>query len=372
MEKYKELMLSPWKKKQAAMLHYFVSEEYLIQLHKMVTQLLDGDIEPLLAIAKEQGRDALLRSAVWGDRNTSLNWANHAWPMLKDLQASLAKQIILRRSEIFSQTSVYHCIRGMSEYSLDWTTPGEAELIQCALDNIYGYASRLDDTVKFSENRWNDFRFAYHYSKFLLAKKSIPVFTVRQDVRGISGKIPEKTGIYISADDPHASLQFVWTKDGGASLRQANTFNDIGRAALRQVGRNDLWFNERKMLDFAMGPEYRGQFIDSVMSSGIPSAKLAPSAVARSAFTKRPCEWLLVDVVPGEFEDLLSLDADDKIPEPLRRPAIQAGKSCSETGFYFSPAIPTSRQLMNAGQVFPGVSTQYGYVYWQWDENQDS
>src|SRR4051812_26802403 len=101
MENKKQLVLNSWKKKQAAMLHYFVSQEYLMQLHNLLSKLLDGNIDPLLAIAKAQGRDALLTNPVWGDRSTSANWANHAWPMLKDLQASLAKKIALRASEIF-------------------------------------------------------------------------------------------------------------------------------------------------------------------------------------------------------------------------------------------------------------------------------
>jgi hypothetical protein len=371
LENKKELVLSPWKKKQAAMLHYFVSQDYLIELHNMVSQLLNGNIEPLLVLAKAQGRDPLLTNAVWGTRNTSINWSNHAWPMLKDLQAFLAKGITLRSSEIFGKTSVYHCIRGMSEYSLDWATPGEEDLIRSSLDIIYRFASRLDDSVTLFENRVDDFYFAYCYGEFSVQHKRIPKFTVNPNIRGLTGELPPKMGIYICADDPNASLQFVWTRNGGAQLRKANTFNEIGLAALRYVGRRDLWFDKKKMLDFAMASAYRAQFMDSVMSSGKPLAKLAPSAVARSAFTKRSCEWLLLDVVPGEFEDLASLDANDENPETLLRAAIPAGKTCPETGFYFSPAIPTSRQLMSAGQIFPGVSTQYGNVYWQWDENQD-
>lgn len=310
-----KIYLSSWHKKQAAMLHYFVSQDYLIQLHAMVGQLLSGNIEPFLAIAKAQGRDALLTNAVWGARNTSNIWSNHAWPMLKDLQAYLAARIALRPSGIFGQSSVYHCIRGINEYSMDWTTPGEEELIRSSIDIIYSFASRLDDSVTLSENRLNDFYFAYYYKEFSLTHKRIPKFTVCPNIRSVTGELPTKTGIYMSTDDPNASLQFVWTKDGGAQLRKANTFNDIGLAALRQVGRYDLWFDEKKMLDFAMDPAYRSQFIDSILISGNLSLDLAPSAVARSAFTKRPCEWVLVDAVTDEFEDLASIDASDEKPE---------------------------------------------------------
>lgn len=172
--------------------------------------------------------------------------------MLKDLQDFLAKRITLRSSEIFGKTSVYHCVRGMSEYSLDWSTPGEEDLIRSSLDIIYRFASRLDDSVTLFENRVDNFYFAYCYEEFSVLHKRIPKFTVNPNIRGLTGELSPKTGICICADDPNASLQFVWTTNGGAQLRKSNTFNEIGLAALRYVGRNDHWF-EGKNAQFCDG-----------------------------------------------------------------------------------------------------------------------
>jgi len=370
MGKHSQSQLTAWQKKQAGMLHYFVSEEYLRELHRIVTQLVDGHIDPLLETVKAQGRDALLIDAVWGDRNTSMNWSNHAWPMLKDLQSSIAKQIVLRRSKRFSTTEVYYYFRGMSEYSIDWTTPGEENLIKNSMEIISRFAYGHDECVDKFTNELDDFICSVNYAEFLKLQKKIPKFLVRPAIRGVTGKIPPQTGIYMSVDDPYAALQFVWTADKGAPLRVANTFNEIGMDALRQVGRQDIWLNAAKMYEFAISPKYRDRFLPSLMIGESPDPRLASSAVARSAFKTRPCEWVLVDIVPGEFEDLASLALDDE-PRQLDRTAVRGGTPCPETGFYFSPAAPNSRRLFNIGDTLPSLSFQYGDTYWQWDSKQD-
>lgn len=361
--------LTSWQKKQAGMLRYFVSTDYLRELHRLVTQLVDGNIDQLLETAKAQGRDALLIDEVWGDRNTSMNWSNHAWPMLKDLQKSIAQQIALRPFDRFSETSVYYYFRGMSEYSLDWTTPAEEELIKKSMEIISTFASRHDRCIEQFPNRLNDFIFSITYPEFLLMQRRLPKFMVRSNIRGTTGKLPPQTGIYMCADDPNAALQFAWTTERGGPLRVANTFNKIGLDVLKQVGRKDLWLNDAKMYEFAISPKYRDRFLPSLVIDKLPYPMLAPSAIARSAFTRRACEWVLVDIVPGEFEDLASLSLDDE-PQTVDRPAIPGGAPCPETGFYFSPAAPDSRRLYNIGDPFPSLTSQYGIAYWQWSDKQ--
>jgi hypothetical protein len=370
MEKESQDQLPSWQKKQAGMLHYFTSEEYLRQLHRLVTQLVDGNIDPLLETVKAQGRDALLIDAVWGDRNTAMNWSNHAWPMLKDLQVSIAKQVALRSANRFSVTAVNYYFRGMSEYSMDWATPGEEELIKNAMEMISRFAYRHDRCVEKSPNRLDDFICSVTYPEFSKLQSRIPKFIVRPHIRGTTGEIPPQTGIYICVDDPHAALQFVWTADKGAPLRVANTFNEIGLDAFRQVGRQDLWLNDAKMYAFAISPKYRDRFLPSLMIGSAPEPRLASSAVARSAFKTRSCEWVLVDIVPGEFEDLASLPREDE-PHQASRTAVQGGTPCPETGFYFSPSTPGSRSLFNIGEMLPSLPSQYGVTYWQWDDRQD-
>lgn len=78
--------LNSWNEAQAAMLYKFASVEHIKGLHRLVTQLIDGEIDPLLVLTKEQNRDIFFVDERWGARNTSANWSTNAWPFLKDLQ----------------------------------------------------------------------------------------------------------------------------------------------------------------------------------------------------------------------------------------------------------------------------------------------
>lgn len=362
--------LTTWHKKQAAMLYHFTSLDYLKTLHRMVSDLINGVVDPLLEVAKAQNRDQVLVSKVWGNRNTSANWENHAWPFLKDLQTSLAKDIALRAAQGFRITAVNECLRGVEEYSLNWAAPSEEQMIRLALGAISTYAGEYDDTLEKYENRWTDFTFAYSYPAFASFHRQIPQFVIRGDVRGETGRVPPRTGVYISPDDPHATLQFAWTENGGAELREANTFNEIGLAALAAVGRASLWFDEGKMYDFATSKPYAARFHDSVFMHGEPYPALAPSAVARSAFTKRSCDWLLVELVPNEFVALDSLVEADQTSEIITR-RIAGGERCLAAGFYLTPSAPNSRRFFAAGETVPRLDSPYGTTYWQWDANQD-
>jgi hypothetical protein len=166
-------------------------------------------------------------------------------------------------------------------------------------------------------------------------------------------------------------LQFAWTPDGGAELRHANTFNEIGLAALSAVGRTALWFDEQKMYDFATSSRHAASFHDSVFLDGEPYASLAPSTVALSAFAKRPCKWALVELVSGQFEELNSLVEEDAKPGIITR-RIAGGEGCLDAGFYFSPSDPNSRRFFASGETTPKVDSPYGTTYWQWDTNQEA
>lgn len=362
--------LTTWQKKQAAMLYFFSAPPYLMKLHRMVSDMMTGMVDPLLDMAKSQNRDKLLTSKAWGDRNTSQNWANNAWPFLKDLQVSLAQDIALRASNRFRVTSVNESLRGLYEFSLDWTTPGEERMIKLALSTISEYASQYDDTVTAHQNRWDDYCFAYSYPAFKTAQQDIPKFAVSNNVVGVTGQVPPQTGVYICQDDPHASLQFAWTENGGIKLRVANTFNEIGLAALAAVGREALWFDERKMLDFAMSKAYAPVFHNHIFLDGEPCPALAPSAVARAAFTTRPCKWTLVELLPGQFENLDTL-AEAEPVAAFGTNRLAGGERCVEPGFYFTPSAPNSRRFFSQGEIVPALDSAYGITYWQRDSSQN-
>ncbi|MGX4643418.1 hypothetical protein [Massilia sp. SYSU DXS3249] len=363
------ICLTQWRKAQAVMLYHFTSVEYLAVLHKMVGDLIAGFVEPLLKTAETQGRDRVLMSKIWGERNLSKNWENNAWPFLKDLQASLAVDIALRTSGKYRSTAVNESLRGVAEYSTEWATPGEEKLLNLALATISEYAAPHDKSVDKYQNKWNDYRFAYVYPAFISLMLKAPRLQIRGDVIASTGEIPPETGVYVALDDPHASLQFVWKGADAAKLRAANTFNEIGLAALRTVGREALWFDEKKMFAFATSSPYATVFKDSVFLYDEPYPSLAPAAVARQAFSSCSSRWALVEIVPGEFEDLSALFAKDEVIATMNR-RVPGGSVCDLAGYYFSPAHPGSRRFLQLGEIAPKDESEYGSTYWQWDENQ--
>ena len=338
------IRLTPWQKAQAAMLYHFTSVDYLKGLHKLIGELISGLVGPLLETARTQGRDKVLVSEVWGDRNTARNWEYNAWPFLNDLQISLAKDIALRTSEKFRRTAVNESLRGVAEYSMDWATPDEERILQLATATISEYASQYDDAVNPYQNRWDDYCFAYVYPTFARQMLRMPKFEVRPDFSVLAGELPQRTGVYVALDDPHASLQFVWSGSDGVKLRMANTFNEIGLAALAAVGRKSLWLNDEKMFAFATSEPYAKLFHDSVYLGDEPYPSLAPSAVARSAFTEKPCRWALVDIVPNEFEEL-DTSAETDTTQAQIPDRVASGDRFVQSGYYFAPAAPGSRRF---------------------------
>lgn len=361
--------LTPWQRAQAAMLYHFTSVDYLKGLHKLVSELISGFVDPLLETAKVQGRDKVLVSQVWGDRNTSQNWENNAWPFLRDLQISLARDISLRAAGKFRRTSVNESLRGVAEYSTDWTTPGEERILKLALATISEYAGQYDDSVNVHENRWDDYCFAYAFPAFARLKLRTPKFEVRKEFSADTGEVPEQTGVYVALDDPNASLQFVWSGAEGIKLRLANTFNEIGLAALSSVGRQSLWFDEEKMFAFATAEPYSKQFRDLVYSCDEPCPALAPSAVARSAFVSKPCRWALVDIVPDEFEEI-DLSAEAEVAQTAVPGRVEAGDGVVFDGYYITPSAPGVRHFFSSGDLAPALDSSYGKTIWQRDVDQ--
>jgi hypothetical protein len=365
--------LTTWQKTQAAMLYHFASLDYLKGLHRMVSQLMNGVVDPLLDLAKAQNRDSVLVDARWGTRDTSANWASNAWPFLKDFQQSLAKDIAGRAFERYKITGTNQCLRGIDEYSMQWTTPEEEERFNEAVRAIERYAGKIDDTLDdYHNSRWSDFGFAYDYKEFAAQFLQIPKFHIRTDVQAETGKTPPRTGVYVAQDDPHAALQFAWTGGGGGKLRPSSTFNELGLRALNVVGRKDLWFNEDKMFAFVQAnindPALRN---DSCFRHS-QSPELAPSLVARNAFTERPCKWYFVEMINGESEDIGIVSNSDIPAMPTQnRLRVEGGQPCPQAGYWFTPAQVNSRRHFKEGEKMPIAGSDYGDTIWQWDPNQD-
>lgn len=362
--------LTAWQSKQAAMFHYITSLEYLQNLHKLVTDFIDGVVDPLLDLANLQGRDAYLADERWGTRRTSQNWANNAWPVLKDLQNSIAMRIAERGNDTYRRPGVAEYMRGVEQFSLEWTTPDEEEDFNRGLETISSVGGWLDDTLANEAlSRWNDFDISYHYSTFAAMKPTIARYGVRMDVFAETGQVPPVTGVYVALDDPNATLQFAYSENGGRELRVANTFNAVGLDALDFVGRRALWLDHNKMFDFATSKKYAARFHDDIFIQNELEPTLARVAVKRAGLTTRRARWYLVEALAGEFEDANYTDTGAKaVANESHR--IVGGEICATAGYYFTPAASNSRRYFSAGEPTPRLDTEYGQTIWQWDLHQ--
>lgn len=352
------------------MLYKYTSLAYLKQLHTVVTQAIDGVIDPLLDFATAQGRDKVLVSPQWGTRNTSQNWANNAWPMLKDLQASIAKDIAMRAFGNYKVTATDEKLRGAEQFSMQWLTAEEESQYNQAIAVINRYSSKIDRT--FSPEplpRWNDFIFSRCFAEFKIESPLVQKFRIRDDIAVKTGNAAPRTGVYMAADMPEAALQFAVAGNGGFKLKEASTFNDIGWDALTRVGREKLWLDDAAMLDFATKSRHATLFTDRIRISGAVDAELAPSAVARHSFTTKPAIWYFVEEIPDEFEPVdLPLQSTEASSPSLRQ---AGGELCGVAGFYFSPARENSRRYFKVGEVLPRFEAHYGATIWQLDPRQD-
>lgn len=360
-------ILSPTHKRQGTLLNHFTSLSYLIDLKKDLNELITF-ANNLLDIARQQDRDRHLRSQQWGDRNTSSNWGNNAWAYLIDFQQSLARKIAARSFEEYAITASTHYARGMSEYSMDWMTVGEQEQFDKMFQALQRKAEKIDLTTDRTgpAPRWNDSSLTKTWITHFPGRVDVPKFRVREDIRARTGEVPPRTGLYVCREDPNATLQFAWNGGRPGPLLCASTFNDLGLAALDNVGRADLWVDGKKMLKFLQANLNNAELQADWFFSSSQTEQLAGSLVALHSFTEREGTWHFVEMCEGEFE---TIDAD-AVSVAGPSPRFEAGQTCNHPGYYFTPARADSRQFFNTGDNFPRIDAQYGASIWQWDEDQ--
>lgn len=360
--------LDTWQKKQATLLYMFASHDYLKELYQRVHQLQDY-ADALLNKSLVEGRDQFLRDAKWGDRNTSENWSNNAWAFLADFGLSLTRDLADRQSQIYRITGANQCSRAMSEFSMEWTTPAEQKKFDDMFESISNYAGYIDSTMdKFHRaGRWNDFRLSIAWAKHSSLFSKLPIFKVHEDIEGETGKIPPKTGVYISTGHPNATLQFAWNGDEHGKLRECAIFNRLGESALATVGRSKLWLDGDAMLKFVLDNQNSPELREDSYFAKSHTPVLAPSLVGRNAFTSAPSKWCYIELLPDEFEPIAA-EADQFEHEERR---LEAGQRCEVSGFYFTPASPGSRRYIRQGDILPKLDSSYGDTIWQWDQRQE-
>lgn len=368
----RDINLTSWQKKQAALLYHFSSLKYLQGLRDRVNRI-KSFAEGRINQSRVEGRDRFLHSKQWGDRDTTENWSNNAWQFLADFQQSVTEAISDHSLNSFNVTGTHQCARGLSEYSMQWATVQEEEQFDAMFAELSNYARNIDTTMQksYQVSWWSDFGFTLAWVRHASELKIIPKFRAVPDIISDTGHIPSRTGVYIAVDDPNASLQFAWNGSHGGEIMPSSTFNDLGFAALTAVGRSKLWVDEAAMRDFVWGNLSNPDFASDEYANSSLSLALAPSVVARYAFKARPTRWCLVEIVEGEFE---SVEEEIEPHWPSQSPAKQrfcAGDQCQSAGYYFTPARLDSRRWFAHGEAFPEVGSSYGQTIWQWDTRQD-
>ena len=360
--------LTSWQKKQAALLYFFSSYNYLEGLYERVHQL-QGFADGILDKRRIEGRDRFLRDARWGDRDTSENWANNAWSFLRVFGLSTMKAMADRQSQIYRITGANQCARGMAEFSMQWTTIDEQKKFDEMLESVTWYAMYIDKTMDTSHRagRWDDFGLTMTWARHSAQFVKCPKFNVREDIVTETRKIPPRTGVYLPIDHLDGCLQFAWNGNEYGKLRECSIFNSLGKHALSTVGRSKLWVNEDAMLDFVKNNPHSPELLGDFYFAKSHTPELAPSLVARNAFTSAPSKWCYVELIEGEFEEL-GAEPDQSTSIAQR---YESGDSCKIKGFYFTPASLESRRYFKAGETFPDMNSTFGKTIWQWDERQE-
>ena len=371
------LELNPWHKRQATLLHYFTSIDYLMALLPLVNEWIAYTDQVL---TERSPLDAVgLGQANWAPVNTTAHFSTHAFAAMVEFKEAIQRSAAARAYEEYRAVGEYQCARVLQEYAgmsgrdngdFLWATPEQESHFKGLFRSIYAHAGNISRSVAPMRTR-SDFTFWSMWQEHAKQFPRIPKFRVCADVVGESGRQPVRTGVYVPQDDPYGALQFAWTGGKYGALGDTYTLNGTGHRALHAVGRQGLWGDKAGLLRFASGPEHvdMGVSLDELISE--PS--LAPSAVARESFERKACMWYFVEMVNDEYEDHdgTYIGATEMTPQGHPR-NVSSGQRVPESGWWFTPAaMGQSARYFEAGEIFPDLpGSTYGATFWQWSSNQ--
>ncbi|PPD02352.1 MAG: hypothetical protein CTY29_13175, partial [Methylobacter sp.] len=280
-----ELLL--WQKRQATIIYHFTTLAFLKEIQKRFNALVT-ETETVLGEALDSGRDHYLEDPRWGHRNTADNWANSGpWSAMKDTQKGFAISVAQRAFEVYFGTGFNYLERMFSEYSTLWMSHEQETKFNKAFKALCEFAAPMDKIIR---NRQIDYwYYSYWWQTYGYLFPRVPKFKVHTDIECESGQVPPRTGVYVAQNDPNAGLQFGWTGSYQGyydPLPDSQTFNELGLHAIEYIGRDNMWFNEAKMAEFCMLPQYRG-----ILTYDDPPKPGNGATIARAADISRPCQW---------------------------------------------------------------------------------
>ena len=214
--------------------------------------------------------------------------------------------------------------RGQMDSSSDWMDDADELRYRVLLNKALTSARNIRTT---DIAYWKPYDLTKFYSENdrgpLNLPANLPIYGVSKSVSIKSGDAFSQCGIY-APDLANSSAQFLNTEYGNAPL--ATVFLKM----------EELFAPDTK-LKYAEQP----------------------------VFEKRPCTWWLVERRDAGIVNTLPT------PNVVDVRRAQAGETCPETGYYFTPARTNSRAHFIKGSTMPGVENHYGATIWQWDSRQD-
>jgi hypothetical protein len=366
--------LDRWQKRQAAMLYHFASDDYLKPVLSMVNALL-GEADAMLDQATAEGRDRYLADPKWGVRDTSANWSTHAYQFLVQFRNNIAWLIAQRAAEVYGGSGFSQAARALQEFSMNWSTVREEERFLRTFENIGRYCQPMDMTLE-RDMGWDDCAFALRWQALGPGERRIPHLRIRADIRAKSGSPPPRTGVYAPLNDPYGALQFAWTgmsagTFGGVTraiaygrLMDCTTFNPLGEAAARALGRENMWFDQGGVYDFIMHGQPDNSLREQLKVGGETMPEMALGVLMQEVFTRVPREWYFVERIEGEYED------EHAAPPALDRLRGEPGTRVPRSGWWYTPSIRGEQgfRYFEEGSRFPDTAhTEWGAVFWQFD-----
>lgn len=364
--------LPPWQQLQVMVLYHLAAPERLVEL----IAALDSWIEAsgtTLDRALDQGRDRAFSDPRWGVRDTPSNWSSHGYGLLLDFRKSTAEALALREAEIYRMTGLNGCIRGLQELSLEWMTPDEEHDFQAQIRSVERLAAPLD-AVFARPCQLNDFELTGLVSDLSEHLTTGARLKLHPEIRIESGQRPSRTGVYVPAELPAASPQFLWSGDEFGAPGPAWTFNSTGDAALQHVGRPELWVNKAQMAKFAAHAVANG--LMSVQppfeAQDVSDADVAGSLVAMQAFEARPSEWIFVELLESDPDEQASTRVDNSTAsDAAKRLEAYAGQTCPRTGWWRTAARLGERRYIEMGKPMPDIQSRtHGVIIWYFDDDQ--
>jgi hypothetical protein len=315
-------MLATFHEDQIKILELFSSLEYFGKMRDKWEEMI-LHVESCLAVYMTQlAPDYRSRSL---PEQPDIVWGHRVLPNFRYTLDQLNKAFILLThgdlEALGYADNVRSDFKGQLDYQPDWMSEIDQKIYD---DNIYRAVS-MAHNISITEHAWWDrvepSSHIEEFTKFSLFSDPCD-YRVNKSIYVNSGSKTQVTGIYVPNVE-HGCPQFLGNYHKTAPLTSVC------------IGTEDL-------IDPITGEKYDEQNI----------------------YEKVECTWYLLE---RNDESRMSCVSLGQTHQSLR---VAAGKTCPQTGFYFSPALPDSRKRFVEGELMPSLSSTYGQTIWQWDEVQ--